>query len=71
MRKFKTGQKVRVRDDLVVDSFYDGLRFHAGMSRHKGKTATIQGTSPHSKKTYGIDIDLEGYEWSEIMLVEV
>lgn len=38
--KYKVGDKVRIREDLVVDENY-GLGFVPSMAQYKGKVATI------------------------------
>ena len=40
--KYKVGDKVRVRSDLVVGEYYGGLYFHTCMERLKGKEYTIE-----------------------------
>jgi hypothetical protein len=40
--KYKVGDKVRVRDDLVIDKLYgNGYRFISQMARYKGQIVTI------------------------------
>ncbi|MEK4360828.1 hypothetical protein NYE48_27865 [Paenibacillus sp. FSL M7-1455] len=67
MAEIKAGTKVKVRKDLKVDEFYGGLRFHNGMSKYRGKIATVQGKPHYNNNAYGIDIDLEGYDWTSTM----
>lgn len=44
--KFKVGDKVRVREDLVIGNCYGKERFVDGMKEYKGQIFTI-------KKIYG------------------
>ena len=62
------GQKVRVKKNLVVDKFYGGGRFHNGMSKYKGKVGTVRGVRHYDKSKYSIDVECEGYDWTEDML---
>lgn len=39
--KYKVGDKVRVREDLVVDEEYDGEYFVENMTQYRGKIVTI------------------------------
>lgn len=39
--KFKVGQKVRVKEDLVVGRMYGEYRFTAAMAKYRGKTYSI------------------------------
>lgn len=64
MGNLTKGTKVRVKEDLVVDEFYGGFRFHNGMAKYAGKDATIAAMPHYNKTAYKIDIDFEGYDWS-------
>lgn len=46
MKKFKVGDKVKLRDDLNVDEEYGGLSFVSYMNEFKGKELTIDCISP-------------------------
>ena len=64
MSNLQVGTKVRIKEDLVVDEFYNGLRFHNGMRKHIGKTTIIADVSHYNKNIFKIDVDLEGYDWT-------
>ena len=78
MAKFKVGDKVRVREDLVGDSYYernDGngycgrkLYCNHGMTQHAGKIFTIRKVDE-----YAGEYELEGicWYWSDDMLEPV
>ena len=64
----KGGQKVKVKNDLMVDNFYGGGRFHNGMSKYKGKIGEVYGTKHYDETKYAISVECEGYDWTEAML---
>lgn len=62
----KVGDKVRVREDLIVGSYYGGEMFCYGyMESLKGRIATI--VEVCDCLSYDIDIDEEGWMWTEEM----
>jgi uncharacterized protein YodC (DUF2158 family) len=67
-KKFKVGDKVRVKEGLVGGSHYDGLYFAPGMERYCDKTAVITGKSP--TRRYILDDDME-YVYNDAMLEAV
>lgn len=64
MAKFKVGDKVKVREDLVVGNCYGKERFTDWMKKYKGKEIEIEGIL---KNTY-ISV---GLHWTDEMLEEV
>lgn len=70
--RFKVGDKVRIREDLVPGVFYGNCSFSKEMCVYKNKEATI-------KKNYNediwtvceLDIDDGAYCWSDVMLEPV
>lgn len=64
--KYKVGDKVRIREDLVVDEFQGKYMFINNMNKYKGKEATI--TKVYSK-FYDLDIG-KNYCWTDEMLEE-
>lgn len=62
----KVGDKVRVREDLIVGSNYGGEMFCGGyMESLKGRIATI--VEVYDCLSYVIDIDEDGWMWTEEM----
>lgn len=62
----KAGDKVRVREDLIVGSNYGGEMFCGGyMESLKGRIATI--VEVYDCLSYDIDIDEDGWMWTEEM----
>lgn len=60
MNKFKVGDKVRVKENLVVDEFYDdGYKFISSMENTLGKVGEIVRISRNGK--YVIKFDCEDY----------
>ena len=73
MAKYNVGDKVLIRDDLVVDEEYDGCLFVLSMVNGRGKQAKIikmrtLPTDP-SKIRYRLDIDNGTWSWSDPMLL--
>lgn len=60
------GKKVRVKDNLIVDKFYGGLRFHNGMSLFKGKTFTVRGVPWYDSEGFYLE-NTDGYVFSKEM----
>ena len=63
--KYKVGDKVKIREDLIVDDVYGSDSFAEEMVEYKGKTATI--TDVHYDK-YEIDLDDGSWYWTDEML---
>jgi hypothetical protein len=69
--KFKIGDKVRVRKDLIVNNYYDGVYFNSGMIGYLGKTATVTSDNAegNSDRYY---LDMSGsWVWNDEMLEEI
>lgn len=64
-RKFKIGDNVRVRTDLVAESKYNGLKFNSLMANYCGKEGTI--SSIDCAGDYVLDFDRAWY-WNDAML---
>ena len=64
--KYKVGDKVRVRKDLRVFHFYDGIDFVAGMHIYRGKTCTV--SKIVDGRTYRFKEDKGAWAWSDKML---
>lgn len=65
--KYKVGDKVKVREDLKPNEYYDGIRFDGNMQKMKGKTVTIE--KVFSDKSYWIEEC--GFLWTDEMLEDV
>ena len=66
----KVGDKVRVREDLIVGSNYGGEMFCGGyMESLKGRIATI--VEVYDCLSYDIDIDEEGWVWTKEMFEKI
>jgi hypothetical protein len=63
--KYKIGDKVRIRKDLIVANDYGSDSFTEEMEQYKGETATI--TDAYYDK-YEIDIDDGSWCWTDEML---
>ena len=69
MSKFKIGDKVRVRKDLVVDKYYGcGWNFTERMEQYCGNKAKITRVS---NTFYDLDIDNGEFAWTDDMLEPV
>jgi hypothetical protein len=60
--KYKVGDKVRVRSDLVINKRYgDGVLFRSDMTRYEGQVVTI---SRVGDDFYKIEEDSDSFDWS-------
>jgi hypothetical protein len=67
--KYKVGDKVRVRNDLVVNKTYgDGVWFRSDMARYKGQVVTI---SKVEDCFYNIKEDRCCWSWIDEMFEDV
>lgn len=62
--KYRVGDKVQIREDLIVGGEYGADTFAEEMEQYKGKTATI--TATYGSK-YDIDIDNGHWCWTDEM----
>lgn len=67
--KYKVGDKVRVREDLVVGKRYGSFEYSWGMVNNSGKIVTVQSVFNHDKM-YAIKED-GGYHWTDEMLEDI
>ena len=65
------GQKIMVKQNLRVDNFYGGSRFHNGMSKYCGLKGFVRGHVYYDSSKYSISVDPEGYDWTEAMLTVI
>lgn len=82
MKKFKVGDKVRIKKDLKVGNYYDGCYFNQEMNKYRGKIAIIENCSGHSDYSshcsnysfmdrYKLNVDGLAWYWSSSMLEKV
>ena len=65
--KYKVGDKVRVREDLIAGELYGKDVFASGMIPFKGQTVTIKKIQENK---YLIEEDLEDWYWTDEMFSE-
>ena len=66
--KYKVGDRVRIRTDLIANTLYSEYYFVKEMDRYKGKVANIIGVDLYY---YRIDIDNGKYVWTDDMLEDL
>ena len=67
--KYKVGDKVRVKENLVVDSRYGNSSFVSQMRKYRGKTMTIDGIKCNN--FYVFKEDPDKWFWTDEMLEDV
>lgn len=67
--KYKVGDKVRIRKDLIIGEEYDDFTFIDDMIKYKGKMATI--TSIRFSDCYTINLDGNSWRWTDEMFEDV
>ena len=65
--KYNIGDKVEVREDLVVGEMYDNYKFTSPMQIYKGYVYTIKGYTPYGDAYFLEEID-GNFSWSDSML---
>ena len=65
--KYKVGDKVRIKNNLDVNSMYGGWMFNCLMEEYKGKLATIT-EAIDFKQYYHLDTDNKRFCWTDEML---
>ena len=73
MKNLKVGDKVKIKQDLVLGEFYNNCVYHVSMEKYAGKVATIT-TVFHDSETevnYKLDIDLGEWFWDSEMIEPV
>lgn len=68
--KYKIGEKVKIREDLIVNKWYGRDAFASDMAEYKGKIAKIVRVN-EINKCYDLDIDEGFYFWTDEMFEEV
>ena len=71
--KYKVGDKVRIREDLITEERYGGLTFVPSMEQYKGKVVTITNIIVNFDDDccYNIDIDDGNWHWTDGMLEDI
>ena len=69
--KYKIGDKVKVREDLVVHKSYGIDTFVEDMEKFKGKVVTISDIFSETDGEYHIEEDKEDYYWTDEMFETV
>jgi hypothetical protein len=67
--KYKVGDKVRIREDLIIKEQYNDLTFVPDMVQYMGKVATI--TAIRFEDAYGIDLDGCNWCWTDEMFEDI
>ena len=73
MKNLKVGDKVKIKQDLVLGEFYNHCGYHAPMEKYAGKVATV--TEVFDSETgcpnYSLDIDKGKWFWDYEMIEPV
>lgn len=67
--KYKIGDKVKIREDLIVGKDYNGCTFIVDMEKYKGKIAIIDYC--YDDDSYDINLDDGNWFWTDDMLEDV
>lgn len=67
--KYKVGDKVRIRKDLIIKEQYNDLTFVPDMVQYMGKVATI--TKIRFEDAYSIDLDGCNWCWTDEMFEDI
>lgn len=68
--KYKIGDKVKIREDLVIDKEYGNQFFVNFMEEYKGKIVTIKNIVKNNNKEFYI-LDEYGWNWTDEMLEDI
>lgn len=69
-KKYKVGDKVKIREDLIADEEYGEIDYISDMDKWKGKIVTIS-FADNDNNCYGIAEDTEVWNWSAEMFEDV
>ena len=71
MKNLKVGDKVKIKQDLVLGKFYNNCRYQTPMEKYAGKVATITAVFQDSETevNYNLDIDIGEWFWDSEMLI--
>lgn len=67
--KYKIGDKVRIREDLIVGEDYGRDTFVKGMKKYIGREASVVDIDDLSE--YELDIDDFAWSWTDEMLESI
>jgi hypothetical protein len=73
-KKYKVGDKVKIREDLINGEEYGGIDYVSDMDKWKGKVVTISFADNDANNDcdcYGIAEDTEAWNWSAEMFEDV
>ena len=70
MKNLKVGDKVKIKQDLVLGEFYNHCGYHAPMEKYAGKVATVTEVFDYETgyPNYSLDIDKGKWFWDSEML---
>lgn len=70
MKNLKVGDKVKIKQDLVLGEFYNHCGYHAPMEKYAGKVATVTEVFDYEigYPNYSLDIDKGKWFWDSEML---
>ena len=73
MKNLKVGDKVKIKQDLVLGEVYNHCGYHAPMEKYAGKVATITNVVQDSEAevNYNLDIDKGKWFWDSEMIEPV
>lgn len=66
--KYKVGDKVKIKENLITGETYGGVYFGINMREYKGKEAIVKKVG---NIAYHLDIDEKAYWWADEMLEPV
>ena len=73
MKNLKVGDKVKIKQDLVLGKLYNDCEYNTAMEKYAGKVATITNVFQDSETevNYNLDIDIGEWFWDSEMLISV
>ena len=73
MKNLKVGDKVKIKQDLVLGEFYNHCGYHAPMEKYAGKVATVTEVFDYEigYPNYSLDIDKGKWFWDSEMIEPV
>lgn len=73
MKILEVGDKVKIRQDLVLGKVYNNCRYQTPMEKYAGKVATITSVFQDSETevNYNLNIDIGEWFWDSEMLISL